>query len=164
MDFQEKHELIKQTVWRYTDKYGMFTADDLVSEAWLNKQVRESDKPAHVVKATKDACVNFLGRWYKTTGINRKKCEIKIAPMSVLLEDERARIGGCEQDSATELLKEDLCKQMSKEERRIVEYRLQGRTYKEIAVKMRKSETTVKRIHQKMKKRMCEMKDQLLGD
>jgi RNA polymerase sigma factor (sigma-70 family) len=163
MKFEEKYKLIKQTVQKYVDKYGMFTAEDLISESWLRKQVRGANKAAHVVKATEDSCMNFFKRWYKT-GADKKKQDIKIIPMSVLSKNGRMDMCEWQQDNETELLKVDLYKHMSEEERKIVEYRLQGWTYEEIAKKLKKSKNAVYYIHQRMQDRMNGIKEQLLGD
>uniref|UniRef100_A0A6M3IZY4 Putative sigma-70 region domain containing protein n=1 Tax=viral metagenome TaxID=1070528 RepID=A0A6M3IZY4_9ZZZZ len=162
MEFEKKYQLIKQAVKPYADRYGVFTEEDLVNEAWLNKQVREAEKESHVIKAAKDACGWFLRSWHKT-GIDRKKQEINIIPLSVLAKDGSADMCEYEQDNTTELLKEDLYKLMSKTERRIVEYRLQGRTYKEIAEKLKRPESTVRWIHKNMQRRMSQQRNELLG-
>ena len=163
MDFNEKHKLIEQTVQKYANWYGMFTVDDLVSEAWCHRQVREADEPKHVIKATKDACVDFLRRWYKT-GTGRNNREIKITHVSTMMDDNMNDIRGYTEDNTTELLKEDLYKQMSDEERKIVEYRIQGWTYEEIAKKLQKKKCTVYGIHKRMQERMKQKQGQLLGD
>jgi len=163
MEFEKKYQLIKQTVKPYADKYGVFTEDDLVNEAWTHRQVRDANKAAHVIKATKDACINFLETWYKT-GTDREKQETNIIPLSVLAKDGSVDMCEYEQDNTSEILKEDLYKQMSKVERRIVEYRLQGWTYEEIAKKLKKSKSRVHEIHQQMQKRMSQQRDELLGD
>lgn len=163
MTFEEKYKLIERTVQKYANQHGMFTVDDLISEAWCHRQVREANEPAHVIKATKDACVNFLRRWYKT-GAGRNNREIKITHIGTMRENNMSDLREYVEDNTTGLLKEDLYKQMSKEERKIVEYRLQGLTYKEIAEKLRKKKSTVYMIHKKMQKRICEMREQLLGE
>ena len=163
MEFQEKHKLIEQTVQYYVDKFGMFTADDLVSEAWCHRQVREANESARVIKATKDACVDFLRRWHKT-GAGRNNREIKIMHMGSMLRDHSDNIDEREPISAVELLKADLCKLMNKEEKKIVEYRLQGLTYEKIARKIHKKRSTVYAIHKRMQERMKSKQEQLLGD
>ena len=165
MEFEKKYQLIKQAVRGFEDKYGVFTEDDLINEAWLHKQVREAANKSSVVKATKNACIDFLRSWYKTGVIvSREERKINIIPLNVLAKDGSVDMCEYEQDSTTELLKEDLYKQMSKIERKIVEYRLQRRTYKEIAEKLKKPESTVRWIHKSMQKRMNQQRNELLGD
>lgn len=163
MKFEEKYKLIKQTVEKYANWYGMFTVDDLANEAWCHRQVREAKEPAHVVKATKDVCVGFLRRWYKT-GADRNKQEIKIIHVSTMMDDNMSNIYEYVEDNTTDLLKGDLYEQMNEEERKIVEYRLQRCTYEEIAKKLRKKKSTVYAIHKRMQERFNKKREELLGE
>ena len=161
MTFQEKNKLIKQAVRHYVDKYNVFTEEDLINEAWSRQQVRNAKKPSHVLKAAKDACVDFLRRWYKLSGNKRRA---KIVYVSTMMDDNMSDMCEYVEDNTTDLLKEELYKQMNEEERKIVEYRLQGRTYAEIAKKLKKKKCTVYGIHKRMQERMKSKQEQLLGE
>ena len=163
MEFTKKYNLILKTVQENADRRRMFTVEDLVSEAWLRKEVREAEKAAHVVQATKDACVDFLRRWHKT---GTKDKNIKVVPMSVLVgKDEKNMLDTTyECDLDTPLLQEELMQELTSLERTIVEARMEGMSWKEIAEKLKKPKSTVYWIHKQMQRKMCEMKKRLLGD
>lgn len=165
MDFDTKQKLIKRTVQSYIDRYCIWTEADLVNEAWTHTQVIAATKPAHVVKATKDSCVDFLRRWYKgRMSKDRKTLKVKVVPVSVLTADKSRGVSTYKEDIATVLLKEDLYAQMSKEERKIADLRLQGWTYKEIAEEEGKSIGWVCWIHKRMQNRMSKKSNKLLGE
>ena len=162
MNLNEKYALIKQAVRKYADKYGMFTEDDLANEAWMHKQVREADKPTHVIRAARNACVDFLRRWYKM-GTKR---HIRVSSMSVLARGINKNTLDIpnECDFDTETLKEELLSKMSNIERAIVEGKLSGMKYREIAAKTGCTLNHIKYVNGRMISRMCKKKDALLGE